>query len=96
MTRYSFVYIMGNEKPVLYIGVTSNLARRVYLHKNKIAKGFTSKYNLHKLLYYEVFEDINIAIQREKQLKNWHREWKINLIKSKNPEFKDLYEEVVR
>lgn len=66
---------------VLYVGVTDNLARRVYEHKNKLIKGFSEKYSIKKLVYYETTNDINSAIKREKQLKNWHREWKINLIK---------------
>ena len=76
---------------VLYVGVTDNLIKRVYQHKNKLADGFTSKYNISKLIYYETFEDIMEAIKREKQIKNWHREWKMNLIKKSNPEFNDLY-----
>ncbi len=72
------------------------MQKRVYRHKHSVGSSFSKKYNLHKLLYYEVFDKIWDAIKREKQLKNWHREWKINLIKSKNPEFKDLYEEILR
>jgi len=86
---------MGNKHLTLYIGVTSNLIKRVYEHKQNIVKGFTKKYNLHILLYFEIFDDINEAIRREKQLKNWHRDWKLNLIKSKNPLLKDLYEEII-
>ncbi len=74
----------------LYIGVTSDLKRRIYEHKNKSTKGFSEKYNLKKLIYFEQTNDIMSAIKREKQLKNWHRAWKINLIKSKNPGFADL------
>ncbi|MBE7704171.1 MAG: GIY-YIG nuclease family protein, partial [Cyanobacteria bacterium SIG28] len=74
----------------LYIGVTSNLQKRVWEHKNKVVKGFTEKYNVNKLVYYELTDSIETAINREKQLKRWHREWKINLIKEINPEFKDL------
>ncbi len=80
---------------VLYIGVTNNLIKRVYQHKNKLADGFTSKYNINKLIYYEIFEDINEAIKREKQIKNWHREWKMNLIKKSNPKFNDLYQSLL-
>ena len=80
---------------VLYVGVTDNLIKRVYQHKNKLSSGFTPKYNINKLVYYEVFEDINEAIKREKQLKNWHREWKMSLIKSHNPEFIDLYKDII-
>ena len=86
---------MGNEKPSLYIGVTSNIIKRVYEHKNNLVDGFTSKYALHDLLYFEVFEDINEAIKREKELKHWKREWKLELIKKFNPEFRDLYSSVV-
>jgi len=80
---------------VLYIGVTSNLVKRIYEHKNHLADGFTSKYNIDKLVYYEIFEDIEEAIKREKQLKGGSRQKKIDLIKFKNPEFKDLYNEIV-
>jgi len=73
-----------------YIGVTNNIQRRVYEHKNELVQGFTSKYKLKKLVYHEVYNRIEEAIAREKQLKNWHREWKMNLIKSLNPDFKDL------
>jgi len=93
--RY-FVYIIGNGKPVLYIGVTSDLIKRIYQHKRKYIEGFSKRYNLNKLLYYEVFDSAEEAIKREKQLKNWHREWKLNLIKKMNPEFKDLYEDIVK
>ena len=81
---------------VLYIGVTNDLIRRIYEHKNKILKGFTSKYNVEKLVYYECFEDELLAIQREKNLKNWHKEWKENLIRQMNPEWKDLYEDICK
>ena len=74
----------------LYIGVTSNLHKRVWEHKNKVVKGFTEKYNVNKLVYYELTDSIESAINREKQLKRWHRQWKINLIKEMNPDFKDL------
>ena len=88
-----YVYIMSNKNNnVLYIGVTNDLIRRIYEHKNKILKGFTSKYNVEKLVYYECFEDELLAIQREKNLKNWHKEWKENLIRQMNPEWKDLYD----
>ena len=90
-----YVYILTNyEDTTLYIGVTSDLPKRIYEHKNKLLKGFSSKYNLKKLVYYEIFDSIEDAIQREKKLKNWHREWKINLIKGMNPEFKDLSDEI--
>lgn len=91
MRHPSYIYILGNQKPVLYIGVTTDLVKRIYQHKHKMVKGFSNAFNVRKLLYYEVHESIESAITREKQLKNWHREWKMNLIKSVNPEFKDLY-----
>ena len=86
---------MSNTKrTTLYIGVTSNLKTRIADHKNGVGSTFTSKYKLTDLIYFEDFPDIYQAIDREKQLKNWHRQWKINLIKSANPEMKDLYWEI--
>ncbi len=82
MTNYS--------QSSLYIGVTSNLQKRVWEHKNKVVAGFTKKYNINRLVYYELTDSIEAAINREKQLKRWHRDWKINLIKEMNPEFRDL------
>ena len=91
MNKTCAIYIMTNYlETSLYIGVTSNLQKRVWEHKNKVVKGFTEKYNVNKLVYYELTDSIESAINREKQLKRWHREWKINLIKEMNPEFKDL------
>ena len=91
MNKTCAVYIMTNYlETSLYIGVTSNLQKRVCEHKNGVVKGFTEKYNVNKLVYYELTDSIETAINREKQLKRWHREWKINLIKEMNPEFKDL------
>jgi len=89
----AFVYIMSNKnKTVLYIGVTNNINRRVAEHKEGEGGYFTSKYNLTELLYFEQFLGIKNAIQREKQLKGWHKEWKWNLIKSVNPKLEDLFE----
>lgn len=85
-----YVYILTNNSKTLYIGVTNNLNRRVYEHKNKLVEGFTKKYNLEKLVYFEVFNNIEDALRREKQLKNWHRQWKMNLVESVNQEWKDL------
>ncbi len=94
--QYS-VYIMGNRSAtVLYVGVTSNLESRVWQHKNGEGGQFTSKYNCHYLLYYEDYQHIYRAIEREKQLKNWHRDWKLNLIKQENLELKDLAEDWYR
>ena len=94
MKKY-YVYIMGNIRLTLYIGVTNDLIRRVYEHKHGLAEGFTKKYNLKKLLYFEIYDSSKEAIAREKQLKHWNREWKLNLIRRSNPTFKDLYDEVV-
>lgn len=80
---------------ILYIGVTNDLIRRVALHKQEIVEGFTKKYHLHKLVFYEQYVNISEAIAREKQLKNWHRDWKINLITSQNPQWRDLFEELL-
>jgi putative endonuclease len=85
-----YVYIMTNNSKTLYIGVTDDLMRRVYEHTNKLIEDFTKKYNLTKLVYFETFNRVEDAIRREKQLKNWHRQWKINLIESINKEWKDL------
>ena len=89
------VYIMTNYlNSTFYIGVTNNLYRRVKEHKDKYNKGFTSKYNLCKLVYFEISDSIEVAILREKQLKNWKRQWKIDLIQSINTSFKDLSSEI--
>ena len=91
-----FVYILTNKyNKVLYVGVTNNLIRRVYEHKNKLISGFTSKYNIDKLVYYESFPSVFDAIKREKEIKGWKREKKVALINSFNPEWKDLYEELI-
>ena len=87
-----YVYIMASKSKVLYIGVTNDLERRLWEHKEKIVKGFTAKYNVDRLVYFEQYGDIYEAISREKQLKNWHRQWKINLIEKTNPDWKDLSE----
>jgi putative endonuclease len=76
---------------MLYIGVTSDLIKRVYEHKNDMVDGFTHKYHIHSLVYFEITEDVNSAISREKQLKKWNRAWKIALIEKNNPEWRDLY-----
>ena len=89
--QYYFVYIMTNKSQTLYTGVTNNLLKRVYQHKNKLIDGFTKKYNITILIYYETHEDIRAAIAREKQIKGWLRKKKIALIESMNPEWKDLY-----
>ena len=85
---------MTNKSQTLYTGVTNNLLKRVYQHKNKLIDGFTKKYNITILIYYETHEDIRAAIAREKQIKGWLRKKKIALIESMNPEWKDLYSEL--
>ena len=93
--KQSFIYILSNERrSVLYIGVTSNLYNRLVEHKSGKGSIFTKKYNLKVLLYFEEFSSIDQAISREKQLKNWHKEWKWNLIKQINPDLMDLFEEL--
>jgi len=90
MRKY-YVYIMINKRnTVLYVGTTRNLEYRIWQHKNKTVKGFTSRYNIDKLVYYEEFSLAIEAVMREKQLKNWHRQWKINLVRLMNPAFDDL------
>lgn len=96
MKQY-YVYIMSNNfQSVFYTGVTNNLIRRVFEHKNKLVAGFTAKYNITKLLYYEQSIDIKSAITREKQIKAYRRTKKIDLIKEFNPSFKDLYNDIIK
>jgi putative endonuclease len=90
MKQYCFYITTNKINTVLYAGVTSNLPRRMYEHKNKLVDGFTKRYNLDKLIYFEQTEDIQSALRREKQLKNWKRNWKIHLINNNNHEWKDL------
>jgi putative endonuclease len=95
VSKQYYVYIMTNKtNTVLYVGVTSDLVRRVYEHKEKLADGFTKKYNIAKLVYYEVFEDVENAIVREKQIKAGPRRRKIELVESVNEEWRDLYDEL--
>ncbi len=94
--KKGYVYILTNtNNTVLYTGVTCNLSKRAYEHKNKMVQGFTKKYNLHKLVYYEVFEDMINAIVREKQIKGWLRIKKLLLIEKANSGWVDLYESIV-
>ena len=93
MNKTYAVYILTNyNQTTFYVGVTGNLQKRIWEHKNKLVEGFTKKYNVDRLVYYEVTENVETALNREKQLKRWHRDWKINLIREFNPEFNDLYE----
>ena len=94
---FYYVYILASKKDgVLYIGVTNNLVRRIYEHKKGMTDGFTKKYNVKNLVYYETHSEINEAIKREKQMKKWYRKWKIELIEKSNPEWKDLYYELIK
>ncbi len=94
--KYYYVYILTSKRNgTLYIGVTNNLLNRSFIHKIKTNKNsFTAKYNVNRLAYYEVYNDIRDAIAREKQLKNWHRPWKINLIEKDNPTWRDLFDDL--
>ncbi|BAY25339.1 excinuclease ABC, C subunit, N-terminal [Calothrix sp. NIES-2100] len=95
MSKHYYLYIMTNKyNSVLYTGVTNDLQRRVYEHKSKLIEGFTKKYNITKLVYYEIFDDAYTAISREKQIKSGSRQKKIDLVNSINKEWKDLYDEL--
>jgi len=90
-----YVYILASRRNgTLYIGITNSLLRRVYEHKEGLINGFTKKYDVNNLVYYEQFDDVNSAIQFEKKLKKWNRKWKLDLIEKENPEWKDLYENI--
>ena len=90
------VYILASKRNgTLYTGVTSDLVKRVWEHKQRLAEGFTKKYGVHHLVYYELHADIESAIIREKQIKKWKRQWKLNLIEKENPEWNDRWDEIV-
>ncbi len=94
--KKGYVYVMTNKKfGTLYIGVTSDLIKRIWEHKEKNTEGFTKKYNLNRLVYYEIHENIESAIYREKQMKEWNRNWKLRQIIDFNPEWKDLYDDII-
>ena len=94
--KMGFIYILASKRNgTLYTGVTSNLLKRVAEHKRRLAEGFSKKYGVQMLVYYEVYDDIRDAIAREKQLKRWKREWKLDLIEGFNPHWRDLYDEIV-
>ena len=89
------VYILANKpNSTLYIGVTSNLVQRVWQHKNDLVEGFTERYGIHRLVWYEVHETMESAIMREKALRKWNRAWKIELIENSNPNWAELYDEI--
>ena len=96
MERQPAVYILAsNQNGTLYIGVTSDLGKRAWEHKNDLVEGFTKRYGVHRLVYYELHSDMLSAITREKQLKKWNRAWKLELIEENNPEWNDLWDEIV-
>ena len=95
MTKQPAVYILASKRNgTLYIGVTSDLVKRVWQHKNDVVEGFTKKYGVHTLVYYELHADMTEAIVREKRLKKWNRAWKIELIEKENPQWRDLWPEL--
>jgi putative endonuclease len=91
-----YVYLLASRKHgTLYVGVTNNLVRRIYQHKTHAVRGFSSRYNVHLLVWFESYDDPESAIAREKEIKKWRREWKVNLIEQSNPEWIDLYESIL-
>ena len=95
MNQY-YVYILASKRNgTLYTGVTSDLVKRCYEHKQDMVEGFTKRYQVHTLVYYEVHNDVNEAINREKQIKKWNRSWKIRSIEERNPQWRDLYDDIV-
>ncbi|MBN1626038.1 MAG: GIY-YIG nuclease family protein [Deltaproteobacteria bacterium] len=96
MIKQPYVYVLSNKRNgTLYIGVTSELAKRVWQHKNSVVEGFSKRYDLHHLVWYEPHENMESAITREKKMKKWNREWKVKLIEKMNPDWKDLYETIL-
>ena len=96
MKKQPAVYILANKRNgTLYVGITSDLVKRIWEHKNDIIEGFTKHYNVHDLVWYELHESMESAIMREKRLKDWKRAWKLKLIESKNPDWLDLYDTIV-
>jgi putative endonuclease len=92
-----YVYLLASRKGgTLYLGVTRDLIRRTYDHKEKLLPGFTSRYDIRRLVWFEIYDDPTTAIEREKEIKKWRRAWKIALIEKENPEWKDLYPEIIR
>jgi putative endonuclease len=91
-----YVYLLASRKQgTLYLGVTKDLVRRVYQHKSKALAGFTSRYDVRRLVWFECYDDPTTAITREKEMKKWRREWKVALIEEANPDWKDLYPEII-
>lgn len=91
--KKSYVYMLASKRNgTLYVGVTTDLGQRVWQHKEKSGGGFTQRYGIDRLVYYEVYDEVTLAIQREKQLKKWERQWKMRLVEELNPEWNDLYD----
>ena len=96
MSKQPAVYILASKRNgTLYIGVTSDLIKRTWQHKNDSVEGFTKRYRVHRLVYYELHEDMESAIRREKQMKKWNRDWKLELIEKQNPDWRDLWEGIL-
>jgi len=96
MDKQPAVYILASKRNgTLYIGVTSELVKRIWEHKNDMVEGFTKRYNIHRLVWYELHESMESAITREKRLKNWNRKWKLELIENSNPNWQDMYHTIV-
>lgn len=95
MKQYHVYILASKRNGTLYTGITSNIVKRVYEHKNKFVEGFTQKHGVDKLVYYEIFDDPENAILREKRIKTWKRQWKIELIEKENPHWEDLYESIL-
>lgn len=92
-----YVYLLASRKQgTLYLGVTNDLVRRTYQHKEKLLPGFSARYDVRRLVWFEIYDDPTSAIEREKQIKKWRRDWKIHLIETENPEWKDLYPDITR
>ena len=96
MSSY-YIYILASKRNgTLYVGFTGDLLKRVYEHKNDFVDGFTKRYGVHRLVYYEICDDFASALRREKQIKEWKRRWKLELIEKENPEWRDLYEQILQ
>ncbi|MEE9541483.1 MAG: GIY-YIG nuclease family protein [Candidatus Bipolaricaulota bacterium] len=97
MDRQPAVYILANKRNgTLYVGVTSDLIKRIWQHRNNVVQGFTKRYSIHQLVYYELHDTMESAITKEKMLKNWKRAWKLQLIESNNPDWQDLYGTIIQ
>ena len=96
MSKQPAVYILASKRNgTLYIGVTNDLPKRAWEHKNDVVEGFTKRYRVHRLVYYELHEDMESAIRREKHMKKWNRAWKLELIEKQNPDWRDLWEGIL-